>query len=79
MASRTLEVTTADGSQQVEAKHIVIATGSRPVRLPFVSDQDRPLPGMDLRAVIDSTDALALEALPRREKPSGHERVARQR
>ena len=58
VAPRTLEVTTADGSQQVEAKHIVIATGSRPVRL--------PLPGMDLPGVIDSTGALALEALPRR-------------
>ena len=58
VAPRTLEVTTADDSQQVEAKHIVIATGSRPMRL--------PLPGMDLPGVIDSTGALALEALPRR-------------
>lgn len=55
---RTLEVTTADGGEQVEAKHIIIATGSRPVQL--------PLPGMDLAGVIDSTGALALEALPKR-------------
>ena len=55
---RTLEATTADGAQRVEAKHVVIATGSRPLRL--------PLPGMDLPGVMDSTGALALEALPRR-------------
>lgn len=69
VAPRTLQATTADGSQQVEAKYIVIATGSRPVRSPFVSAlrpgsgqaQDRPLPGM-----LDSTGALALEALPKR-------------
>ena len=53
-----LEATTADGVQRVEAKHVVIATGSRPVRL--------PLPGMDLPGVIDSTGTLALEALPKR-------------
>ncbi len=58
---------------------VEIATGSRPVRLPFVSAQDRPLTGMDLLAVIYSTDTLVLEALPRREKPSGDERIARQR
>ncbi len=57
-APRTLEVTTTDGVQRVEAKHVVIATGSRPVRL--------PLPGMDLPGVVDSTGALALEALPKR-------------
>lgn len=58
VAPRTLEVTIVDGVQRVEAKHIVIATGSRPVRL--------LLPGMDLTGVIDSTGALALEALPKR-------------
>ena len=55
---RMLEATTADSVQRVEAKHVVIATGSRPVCL--------PLPGMDLPGVIDSTGALALEALPKR-------------
>jgi len=54
---RTLEVMTADGTQRVEARHVVIATGSRPVRL--------PLPGIDLPGVIDSSGALALETLPK--------------
>jgi len=54
---RTLEVMTADGTQRVEARHVVIATGSRPVRL--------PLPGIDLPGVIDSSSALALETLPK--------------
>ncbi|TEU17810.1 MAG: dihydrolipoyl dehydrogenase [Anaerolineales bacterium] len=58
VAPRVLEVTTADGVQRAEAKNVIIATGSRPVRL--------PLPGMDLPGVIDSTGALALEALPQR-------------
>ena len=53
-----IEVATSDGSQQIEAQNIVIATGSRPMQL--------PLPGMDLPGVIDSTAALALEALPGR-------------
>jgi dihydrolipoamide dehydrogenase len=42
----------------VEAQHIVIATGSRPTRL--------PLPGLDLPGVIDSTGALELVELPER-------------
>jgi len=58
VAPRMLEVTTADGMQRVETKSVVIASGSRPVRL--------PLPGMDLPGVLDSTATLALEALPRR-------------
>ena len=53
-----LEVTTPNGLQRLEAKHIVIATGSRPIQL--------PPPGMDLPGVIDSTAALALEELPER-------------
>ena len=55
---QTLEVTTADGMQRIDAKNVVIAAGSRPVRL--------PLPGMDLPDMLDSTGALALEALPKR-------------
>jgi dihydrolipoamide dehydrogenase len=58
VASNAVEVTAAGAAQQVEAGHVVIATGSRPARL--------PLPGMDLPGVVDSTGALALEAIPRR-------------
>ncbi len=58
-APRTLAVDTAEGALSVEAaRGVVVATGSRPVRL--------PLPGIDLPGVIDSTGALALEDLPRR-------------
>jgi dihydrolipoamide dehydrogenase len=55
---KAVEVATASGTERVQADHAVIATGSRPVRL--------PLPGMDLPGVIDSTGALALEELPER-------------
>jgi dihydrolipoamide dehydrogenase len=58
VSPRALEITTPTGTQRVQADRVVIATGSRPVRL--------PLPGMDLPGVIDSTGALALEELPER-------------
>ena len=54
----SLEVMTSDGLQRLEAQHVIIATGSRPIQL--------PLPGMDLPGVIDSTAALGLEELPDR-------------
>ncbi|MBN1934260.1 MAG: FAD-dependent oxidoreductase, partial [Anaerolineae bacterium] len=55
--ARTVEVTGADGSaRQVQANKIILATGSRPIRL--------PLPGFDHPGVLDSTGALELEALP---------------
>jgi dihydrolipoamide dehydrogenase len=57
-ALKALDVTTADGVQRVEARKVVIATGSRPMQL--------PLPGMDLPGVLDSSSALALEELPQR-------------
>jgi dihydrolipoamide dehydrogenase len=58
VAPQTLEVTTANEIQQVQAQKVIIATGSRPVQL--------PLPGMDLPGVIDSTGALELAELPKR-------------
>ena len=70
LAPRTLEITSTDASQRVEARHVVIATGSQPMRL--------SLPGMDpsaassagsehvLPGMLDSTGALALEELPGR-------------
>jgi dihydrolipoamide dehydrogenase len=53
-----LEVTTADGVKRVEAQHIVIATGSRPVEIP----------GFSFKAsrILDSTKALALPEVPKR-------------
>jgi dihydrolipoamide dehydrogenase len=54
-----VEVTAADGSvQTLEAKNIVIATGSEPT----------PLPGVAFEAgkVIDSTGALSLPAVPKK-------------
>ena len=63
---RTLEVTTADGMQRVDAKHVVIATGSQPIQLPLPGMDPSTGSGRGLPGVIDSTGALALEALPRR-------------
>jgi len=53
-----LEVDTADGAVRVEADHIVIATGSRPIQIPGFNYSDP--------RVIDSTQALALQAVPAR-------------
>jgi len=44
------------GEQEYQAKDIIIATGSKPVRL--------PIPGADLPFVMDSTDVLNLKELP---------------
>ncbi|MBA3463443.1 MAG: dihydrolipoyl dehydrogenase [Deltaproteobacteria bacterium] len=53
-----ITVKTKSGEQTIIAKNIVLATGSRPVEIPgFKIDQKR---------VIDSTGALALEAVPAR-------------
>lgn len=57
IAPNTLEITTLGGPERIEARDVIIATGSRPIRL--------PLPGMDLPSVVDSTGALALDTLPR--------------
>ena len=54
----TLEVTTADGVKRVEAEHIVIATGSRPMEIPGFSFAEA--------RILDSTKALALTTIPRR-------------
>ena len=53
----TVEVTAADGSKQtVTAKHIVIATGSAPVELPFLK--------YDGKRIIHSDHAIALDKVP---------------
>ncbi len=56
----TIAVTPSGGGepQRVSAKHIVIATGSAPVELPFLK--------FDGKAVLSSDDAIALPAVPRR-------------
>jgi len=51
-----LEVATAEGVEQVEARNYVIATGSRPASL--------PIPGLDDPSILSSDAALALESLP---------------
>jgi len=51
-----LEVATEDGTERIEARSYVIATGSRSVSL--------PIPGLEGPGVITSREALALETLP---------------
>src|SRR6185369_2724128 len=54
-----VEVTAADGSKQtVTAKHIIIATGSAPVELPFLK--------FDGKTVINSDHGIALTQVPER-------------
>lgn len=55
--SQTLNVTTATGPQAVNFQQAIVAAGSEPVRLPFLPDDPR---------IIDSTGALALQAVPQR-------------
>jgi dihydrolipoamide dehydrogenase len=45
-----------DAAETLEADHIIVATGSRPIAL--------PVPGADLPRVLDSDGALALTAVP---------------
>ncbi|HEU0036740.1 MAG TPA: dihydrolipoyl dehydrogenase [Kofleriaceae bacterium] len=53
-----ITVQTKTGTQTIVAKNVVLATGSRPMEIPgFKVDQNR---------IIDSTGALALEAVPQR-------------
>ncbi|TRC83179.1 dihydrolipoyl dehydrogenase [Mesorhizobium sp. WSM4310] len=54
---KTVEVETETGSQVIRAETIVVATGSAPVELPFLSFGG---------PVISSTDALALSAVPKK-------------
>jgi len=54
---KTVEVETETGRQVIRAENVVIATGSAPVELPFL-----PFGG----AVISSTEALSLSAVPDR-------------
>ena len=51
-----IRVETDEGETILEAKHILLATGSRPKTL--------PLPGMDMPGVLDSDGLFALDTLP---------------
>jgi len=52
---KRVRVTSPDGAQIIQAQHVVIATGSAPIELPFL-----PFGG----PVISSTEALALTEIP---------------
>ncbi|HEV7354237.1 MAG TPA: dihydrolipoyl dehydrogenase [Brevundimonas sp.] len=53
--AKTCTVKTADGDIRISAEHVILATGSEPVELPFL-----PFGG----DVISSTEALSLDAVP---------------
>jgi dihydrolipoamide dehydrogenase len=55
--AKTCTVKTADDEQTISAEHVILATGSEPVELPFL-----PFGG----SVISSTEALSLDKLPKR-------------
>jgi dihydrolipoamide dehydrogenase len=52
---KTCEVATADGTVTIKAEHVVLATGSVPVELPFLKYGGN---------VVSSTEALSLDELP---------------
>ncbi len=57
IGSGKVEVTAAEGTKQsLSAKHIILATGSAPVQLPFMK--------FDGKRIINSDQALALEKVP---------------
>ena len=53
-----VEVTSPEGSRAVNARHILIATGSKPITLPNIAYDDR--------RIVHSTHALTLSEVPRR-------------
>ena len=55
--AKTCKVETKDGARTIEAEHVILATGSKPVELPFL-----PFGGK----VISSTEALDLTELPKK-------------
>jgi dihydrolipoamide dehydrogenase len=56
-APGVLKVSTSDGPVKIKAKHIVIATGSRPIEIPGFSTADA--------RIMDSTGALAISEVPK--------------
>ncbi|MDT8447707.1 MAG: dihydrolipoyl dehydrogenase [bacterium] len=57
VGERELEVKTQSGTERVAFKKALLATGSRPVRLPHLPQSEH---------ILDSTGALALKEIPRR-------------
>src|SRR5439155_9646087 len=55
-AANKVHVEGAEGARDLEAKNVVLATGSVEAR--------PPIPGLDLPGVIGSTDALSIDAVP---------------
>jgi len=58
LAPGRVAVAGAEGETVVESRHVVVATGSKPLDLPFCR--------LDKERIISSTEALALAELPRR-------------
>ncbi len=59
LAGKKVEFTPVDGDPEVlEAKYVILASGSAPIELPFAK--------FDGETIIDSWDALELEAVPKR-------------
>ena len=59
LAGKKVEFTPADGKPEtIEARHVIIASGSTPIELPFAKyDNDK---------IVDSWDALEFDAVPKR-------------
>ncbi len=55
--AHTVSVAGAEGTSSVTAKHVVVATGSKPIELPFAK--------FDKERIISSTEALKLQEVPK--------------
>jgi len=59
--AKTCKVETKEGARLIEAEHVILATGSKPVELPFL-----PFDGSGGGKVISSIEALDLKTLPKK-------------
>lgn len=57
-STHTLEVTSSENKELIEASNFIIATGSEPVSLPFLP--------FDEKVIVSSTGALALKKVPKK-------------
>ena len=55
--AHTVSIVGAEGTSSVTAKHVVVATGSKPIELPFAK--------FDKERIISSTEALKLQEVPK--------------